>query len=270
MWRFIALVTQRMKAKWHLDEEVGKLPHMKNLRLLSITRLSLLFTVTSLWACSGTGGTESLNEDIGAAVGDSVATPNQPNDGGGPAPFDADNQAPGDAPTFGKDGEEAAGDTGEGPIEDGEIADPSDGEITDPSDGEITDPSDGGASVPDDGEGTDPTDTGETEASDGETTELEDGEGADPADGGETGTSDGGSTEPGDTEEEEDIVEDVNLPCDGDEGCEEQGDTRCSADGSALIQECKLSGGCLKWIDSEYCQFDEFFPNIHGSDFFQQ
>ena len=235
---------------------------MKNLRLLSITRLSLLLTVTCLWACSGTGGTDSLNEDIGATLGDTTTDPNGTDPSDTPVgndPSDVGDQDPGDVPTFGKDSDEAAGDTDAGPLVDGGEADPGDAGETEPGDGEES--SDTSASDTTDAGGPDLTDTGGDDPEDGETTELEDTESTDPSDTDESDPEDS-NIEQGDIDEEEDIVEEVNLPCEDGDGCEEQGETRCAADGSALIQECKLVGGCLKWMDSEYCQFDEFFPNM--------
>jgi hypothetical protein len=220
-----------MTAKWHLGGEVGKLIYMKNLRALWITRLALVSTVTCLWACSGTGGTDSLSEDIGATLGDSSSTPSGTDPDGDPGdltPPDAGDDNPGDTPTFGKDGDEGlgdaddGGDTDEGPSLDGSTTDPTDGSTTDPTDGSTTDPTDAG----------------------------------------ETDPGDAANPDPDDAVAEDDVVEEVDMPCDGDDGCDDQGATRCSASGTGLIQECKLSGGCLSWLDSEYCQFDEFFPNV--------
>ncbi|MGB0588718.1 MAG: hypothetical protein ACPGU1_03465 [Myxococcota bacterium] len=239
---------------------------MKDLRLLSITRLSLLLSVTCLWACSGTGGTDNLTEDIGASFGDTAVPTTGDNPDGNPPggePGDVGDQDPGDVTTFGKDTDEAGGDSEQGPSADSDSTEQDDGEGDDPSDGEGTAPDDGETTELEDVEDTEPGDGESTETGDGGATELDDGEGADPGDSDETDPDDGEATGPNDVEEEEDTVEEEpNLPCDGDEGCEEQGATRCSSEGTALIQECKLSGGCLKWMDSEYCQFDEFFPNM--------
>ena len=72
---------------------------------------------------------------------------------------------------------------------------------------------------------------------------------------------DEGDSSDSDNDTSDPPVEPELEPCDDEVGCDEQDATRCAADGSALIQQCKSVGGCLKWMDSEYCQFDEFFPN---------
>ncbi|MDP6946162.1 MAG: hypothetical protein QF464_18580, partial [Myxococcota bacterium] len=58
--------------------------------------------------------------------------------------------------------------------------------------------------------------------------------------------------------------EDANCdPCAGlTDLCETVGETRCALDGSALVQSCTMGDQCAQWADSEYCAFDETFPNL--------
>jgi hypothetical protein len=250
-----------MMTKWQSVLQVGRLLLMKNSRSLSITRLTITLTATLLWACSGGGGEGTTSEDVSAPTPDTgnTGTADAGPDGQGTADIDPPQ---GDVITHGKDDVDEVPDADEG---DG-ATDPGDGGTTDPGDG-TTDPGDG---TTDPGDGTtDPGDGGTTDPGDGETTDPGDGGTTDPGDGGTTDPGDGGTTDPGDggaTEDdavtEPDVVEGPS-PCDGadQDSCDDQGATRCSADGAALIQACKLSGGCLQWLDSEFCQYDDVFPN---------